>query len=238
MTTNRVHITDADIAKLTRDYLNAVSTAAGSRITYLRALVETTIREIGATPRTSPPRGRQTKMTPETTASQLAALQATHERFYAIVIKVASEDLPAKDQAAELNRRTNFARTALYSARLWVRAGNDLTVLVVQNLTKAALAVKTTPRAASARQLRGRVERRSKAVMAAILALEDTDKAAAMAELNTLMGQLASRLISLEGGSATTDPKIAAAEHRPLRVGTTVFTPTETQILRQQARPS
>lgn len=234
---NRYVATDSDIAKLTTDHLGALETAIATRGTYLRALVATAQAELGAEPRLAAPRGRLAKLSPEDAAKQLEALQRVHERFYAVVTKTAGEGLSGKGAADELNRRTNFARTALYAARTWLRAGNDLTALVVPKLTKATLAVRSTQRVASPRRLKTRVENLSKAVMSAMMELETVDKPGAVAELETLMGQLTARLIEL-GGTETRDPKRAVAERRPLRVGSTRFFPTETQVLRQTARPS
>lgn len=231
--------TEADIRSLTQDYVQAHLSADGSRLTYLRALIATTQKELGGEPRANnaPKRGA---LGDEARAKQLAALASVHARFYPVVIEVVEASLDgiaAKDRAKELNRRTNFARTALYAARLYVRAGKDLTGVAAGKVTKSALTVVLAPSVPSARRLKTRVERASKAFITSLLALGESDQEGARAELDTLLGVMANQLAAL-GAKPARDLQHAVEEHRPFRSGSTLFVPTATTILRQRASPS
>lgn len=227
--------TPADIKALAAARLGAAGTVENTGTSYLRALVATTISELGSEPRVNASK-RAPKLKAEDRAKQLAALQGVHERFYAIVTEVCSEGLPSgKAKALELNRRTNYARTAYRAARNWIRASNDLTAVPPAKVTKRALDVPAAPRKPTASRVRGRVEASAKALAEALATLAGLDKVAAVGELETLMGQLAAQLRTLVPGSITTDPRQAAAEHRPLRAkGGALFFP----VAQSEARPS
>ena len=49
--------------------------------------------------------------------------------------------------------------------------------------------------------------------------------------------QLATQVLNLSG-RPTKDAQEAASQHKPLRVRSTLFVPTETQVVRQTANPS
>ena len=217
--------TPADIRTLAAARLAAAGALDTSGTSYLRAVVATTVAELGGEPRINATK-RAAKLTAEGKAAQLAALQTVHERFYAIVTEVSSEGLPGgKAKALELNRRTNFARTAFRAARNWIRAGNDLTAVPPGRVTKRALDVPAPTRKAGPRRVRARVEARAKALSEALATLASVDKVAAIGELETLMGRLAAQLHGLTPGT-TADPKQAMAEHRTLRTkGGALFFP-------------
>jgi hypothetical protein len=225
--------TENDIRNLTQEHLLAVMGADGTRQTYLRVLVGTTIKELGGAKKARPmPQDRQTE--------QLAAVAAVHERFYAIVLEEVDKSLggvPAKDRPLEKNRRSNFARTALSITRRYIKAGKDLLAVTPAKASKRVMEVSLPPRPATPRRLKGSVERLSKRFMAALLELSDSDPQGALSELDTLIGQMANQLAAL-GATAVTSPKKAVAEHRPLQVGKQLFVPTATTILRQRASPS
>lgn len=231
--------TETTVRDLTTAYIAALETRDTTRTTYLRALVEETQRELGAEPRVNNATKRA-RLSDEDRARQLAALAAVHARFYVIILEVVDEslkDVTSKDRALEKNRRSNFARTALYAARLYVRAGKDLTALAPGKLSKSALRVAAAPTVRSPRRLKSRVERASQAFVKSLLELGEADKGAAVAELDTLIGIMASQLNAL-GVPMARDAKQAAAKHQPYRQGSTLFVPSETTILRQTARPS
>lgn len=228
--------TDADISSLTGEILSAQFTLDSGPRRYLRAVVATTIHELDAPQRVRS--GKVEKIDEAEQTRQLAALEKVLGRFYPIIVKAASENLPAgKARALELNRRTNWARTAASAVRGWIKAKHDLRTIAAARVSKAMLTVTPQARAPSPGRVRSRVERTSKALVADVMELATVDKAAAIAELQLLMGQLAGQLEEL-GVTATKDPKAAAAEHRPLRVGKSVFFPTETAIIRQMEQPS
>lgn len=218
-------ITDDQIEQTAKSVLQSTADVDTGRTSYLRTLLQAVQAAI--------PKGSEPK-------AQLEALSATHERFYAIVMRMAEAFVPrgTKDRAVELHRRANFARTAMGALRRYARSGGDILALKPNTVTKAQLRSKAgSPRPATARRLKGMVERKSKALMSSLIGLGDTDKAAAIEEMQLLLGQLTTQLVSL-GVIATKDAAQALAEHRPLRIGKTLYMPTQTQIVRAQARPS
>jgi hypothetical protein len=204
-----------EIAELTHAIIASETVVFEGRATYLRALVGTTQAEL-------PADGKADK------AATLGALEAVHTRFYEAVTKAVQADTPPRvaDRAKLVNRRTNFARTALYAVKAWVRAGNDLAKLKAKNVTKGALAVPRKPRAVTAGRLVKRVEKLSTRLMAEMLALMETDKPTAIREIETLAGSLAHQLEEL-GVHATR-----------MRGGKMYVPLSASQVLRQEARPS
>jgi hypothetical protein len=226
--------TDKDIGDLTDDILDAGVALTNGNNWYLRALIATTQKELGAPTRVRT--GRAAKLDPETKAAQLAALTVVHERFYAVVLERARKKL-GKVPAKVLNGKVNFARTAVLTARNWIRAQRDLTAVSVTTLTKAAMMIKKPPKPPSTAVLKRRLEAQGKQLVKTALELIDIDKEAANTELELIMSQLATQLLSL-GGKPTANAAQAASQHRPLRVKSTVFVPTETQVARQLRAPS
>lgn len=234
---NRNYVaTENDIAALAGGIISAQFTMESGPRRYLRCVIATTIHELDAAQRQRS--GKPEKIDADEQSRQLAALEKILDRFYPIVVKAASEDLPpGKARALELNRRTNWARTAASAVRSWIRAGYSLTTIAASRATKATLAVTARARPATPGRIKQRVETASKATMARILELAGADKDAAIAEIQLLMGQLAGQLEEL-GVATTRDPKEALAEHKMLRVGRQTFFPTDTQIIRQMENPS
>lgn len=224
---------DADIEALVKQVLSASQDVESGRATYLRSLVATTQNELGAKPRVRSS-GKIPKLTPEQIEGQLAALAKTHARFYEHVVKVASADIPAgKTQALELNRRTNFARSAVSTVRGWIKDGNDITAVAAVRVTKAQLAVRAGPRKArppNVKRLKAAAERQSKGLIKTLLELAESDKEAAIAELNVLMGVIGDQIMAM-GVHATRDAAEAARTQRPLRIKGTMFMPTQTQMV-------
>lgn len=229
---------ETTVRDLTAEYIQAHVTGEATRKIYLRTLLEETLRELKADLRTN--NVKRPKLNDQERARQLASLAAVHGRFYAIVTEVAEAsltDIPSKDRALELNRRTNFARTAVYALRLYVRAGKDLTGVAPSKASKSSLAVTLAPAVRSPRRLKNRVERASKAFVTSLLELGEADKDAARAELDTLLGIMANQLAAL-GAQPAPDLKRAVAEHKPFVSGSTMFVPTQTTVLRMRERPS
>jgi hypothetical protein len=197
------------------------------RITYLRTLIEATQDEL---------QGKKGESKPV----QLAALSVVHERFYAIILAAAQAFVPKtqKDRAVALHKRANFARTALGAVRGHIKAGEDIVLLNASKATKRAL--KSPPRKAtplSVKRWKAKAESQSKALVATLMGLADADKGAAVEEMQLVLGQLTTQLVAM-GVVATKDAAQAFDEHRPLRIGKTLFMPTDTQVVRQMARPS
>ena len=230
---------DDDVKKLTTAIFDGDAQAESGRSTYLKTLVASTQAELGAKPRARAS-SKAPRLDDETVAAQLSALAVVHERFYTLIADMADKAVPkgAKDRGIEVNRKTNFARTALYAVRGWIRDKRDITAVAAKTVTKLSLAVEAaTPKPASPKVLKVRAERESKALMVTLMALADGDKAAAVVELNLLMDQVTAQLLALSS-SPVGNAAQAAREHRPLKIKRTVFMPTQTQIVAQQERPS
>lgn len=231
---------DNAIRAMTSAYIQSLATGAETRTTYLRTLVDASIRELGIEPRANSVRKGAKSINQEEQARQLAAVAAVHARFYLIVNEVVDAslaDVPSAEHTLERNRRTNFARTALYAVRLFIRAGKDLTAVAPKRVTKSALAVESRPPVRSPVRLKSRVERASKVFVTALLELGEADQSAARAELDTLLGIMANQAAAL-GAPPARDLKSAVAQHKPFSSKGTLFIPTQTTILRQQANPS
>lgn len=218
------NVTDKEIDNIAQSIMGAARDAETGRTTYLRTLLTAAQEDLGHK------RGLDAPI-------QLAALKRVHERFYAIVLSAAGRIVPKHhpQRPAEMQRLANFARTTLSALRGHVRADGDLCTLVPAKVTKGALRTREGPqRAPSAKRLKGAAERDSKRLMATLMGLADTDKAAAVAEIQLIMGQLGDQLMSL-GVVATKNAAQAVSKGTALRIGKTLFMPTASQV---HARPS
>lgn len=219
-------VNDSDVTSIAQAIFRATDDAILGRNTYLRTLLTATQAELGK-------KGQEAPV-------QLAALKTVHERFYALVMDAAEPFVPkgTKDRPVALHNRANFARTSLSALRGHVRAGGDLATLSPAKVTKAALKVRAGPvRPLTVRRWKIRAEAQSKALVATVMGLADTDKAAAVEEIQLILGQLTNQLMTM-GVVSTRDALQSVGEHRPLKIGKTLFIPTDTQVLRSQARPS
>jgi len=211
--------------------------ADNGKIEYLRALVGDVQTELGGAPRQRA--GKAARLTKEETAEHLQSVTKVNERFYGAVTEEARTRVGGgPDKAKRLNAMTNWARTALRDVRGYVRAGNDIRALAATKLTRNQLRVKAAaPRPLGPAALRRRLVDRGKDMIATALELIDIDPGAARAELELIMAQLATQVLNLSG-RPTKDAQEAASQHKPLRVRSTLFVPTETQVVRQTANPS
>jgi hypothetical protein len=241
--------TAADIEALTKEQLVATATSVRSKVTYLRALIATTQDKLGLAPRVRQGKGAPVKLKPEEIVVQLAALEEVHANFYTAVLKAIDDTPLTEDEkpksgrtsaAAIKARRATFARTAMSTVRTWIKAGRSLAGIAPSRITKGALVIQhgqKKKRLSSPKRLLTRAEKQSKDLIATLLELSETDKESAVKEYQALVGVLSDQLAKLSVG-ATRDAAQAIAEHRPLRIKGTVFVPTATSVLRQQARPS
>jgi hypothetical protein len=233
--------TDADIRELAKAHRSASIQIESVPLSYLRALAAVTITALGAAVRVRV--GKPGKLTDEQKMTQLAALAKTNEHFYALVVEEESKDLPSgKGRAQELNRRTNRYRTSYSVLRRWVDSGHDLTTVAPARISKsileAAIPKNRRTRPPNPARVKKRAEASSKAAVATIMELAVVDKAAAIGEIELLIGQLAGQLAEL-GVATTRDPREAVSGHKLLKVKRGTFYPvTETQVIRQAERPS
>lgn len=228
--------TDADIISLAGGMLAGQTATDTIPRQYLRATVAVTIAALDAPQRQRS--GKVVKIDEEEQARQLAALEKIIARFYPLVLKKYNDETPpGPKRAEEINSKTNWARGAHRDVRNWIRAGHDLRTIAAARVIKATLAVTPKVRPASPLRLKRRVEGVSKDLVAGVMELATVDKAAAIAEIELLMGQLAGQLAEL-GVKATKDASEAVEKHQLLRVGKSVFFPTNTQVIQQMERPS
>lgn len=220
-------VTTEEVTGIAQAIFKSVDDIKVGRTSYLRVLLSQTREELGAK------KGQDA-------AAQIAALNGVHDRFYEIVLAAAEPFVPrgTKDRAVQIHAKANFARTAKSALVGHVRAGGDLVALNPDKVTKDSLRVREgTVRPVSARRWTTRAERQSKTLIATLMGLADVDKGAAIQEMQLILGQINQQLMAL-GLVPTTDARIAAAEHRSLRIGSNLFVPTDTQVMRQRARPS
>jgi hypothetical protein len=218
------NVTDKEIDTIAQTVMNATKNADSGRTSYLQTLLMATQTDL------EHKKGLDAPL-------QLAALKRVHERFYAIVLSAAGRIVPKNrpQRAEEMQRLANFARTALSALRGHVRADGDLCALAPAKVTKGALRTRAGPaQPPSPERLKATAERESKRLVATLMGLADTDKQAAVAEIQLIMGQLADQLLSL-GVVATKDAARAASKGIALRINKTLFMPTNTQVL--AARP-
>ena len=132
--------TAEDVARITREVLEAHKKRSSGVATYLSSLIATTIAELGEQPRQRAPGSTPGKLSTEEIAEQVAALEKVDERFYAVVKKTAKDLIEVPDRGGLLlNRRTAFARSSRSMLMKWVRHGRDITRLVPGHTTKAML---------------------------------------------------------------------------------------------------
>jgi hypothetical protein len=137
ITAAKYRATEADIEALT------AASVESSRIgpTYMRALMAETLHATGAKRR----------------PAQLKIFEATHERFYAAVLRGIDSAIkgapPPEAEAAvrrahalERNRQGTFARSAASTVRSYLRAGGDLRDVDIAAVTKAELRAKFAPK--------------------------------------------------------------------------------------------
>lgn len=204
--------TPADMEALTQDSIQAARTGRTVRGTYLKVVVATTQAELDISVR------RRTVKMPqpneEEMRGQMRAMVAVHKRFYASVLKVARENKPRN--AVEMNKWTNFARTAKAKLKRWMLAGNDIRALVPAKLTHADLEVSRPSRSWT----RDRFQKRAGAwvghLVAAATAFAKEDTETAIATLESAAAQLTALLADL--GTASAGSSTAAVRaHRPVK---------------------
>jgi hypothetical protein len=136
--------TEQQIELLAAEQYNGSTQAIRASGTYLRAIVAACQGKLGRKGR-----GRVN------TQSQLAVLDAVHERFYPAVLRgvttpdIASDETLDKAESGrrmlERNARSAFARTSVSTLRTYVAAGGDMRALILAEVTKHALRTALSP---------------------------------------------------------------------------------------------
>jgi hypothetical protein len=202
----------ADMEALTRDSIQAARTGKTVRGTYLKVVVATAQAELDINVRK-----RAVKMPQpdeEAIRDQMRVMVAVHKRFYAIVLKVARENKPRN--AKEMNKWTNFARTAKAKLKKWMLAGNDIRSLVPAKLTHADLEVSRPNRGWTRDRFQKRASAWAGHLVAAATAYAQEDRETAVATLETTVAQLTALLAEI--GTAPRQSSAATIrEHRPAK---------------------
>lgn len=215
----------SDIKELVTQGVRAEHTLQSTRGLYFRALIGTT----------------------QARGGDGATLRAVHQEFYAVVLEAvvtpdiakASRVLPEekKRRARERNRRSNFARSAYGTIRRWLSIeGHDLMSLKPAKVTKTQLMAETPTRVRKPLS-EDKAAKRCEALMGRVLDFTRTLAASRPDQARKLLDEAINRAVQeLARGAITptTDAAAAQEEHRPLRIGKTLFWPTETQILRRE----
>jgi hypothetical protein len=206
--------TDSDVEAIARQHIEGL----GAQATYLKILVAGTQAALGAEP-------RQRSTNPAKTfdqAAHLGALETVHDRYYTIVLRVASD---AFRDSKERNRASNYARSAKSTLRAWIKSGHDVRSLAAGRVSKEALR-KAIPRRAVGPP-RNPAKRMLKLAdrLEAIATGPDNGVREA---IEAVMQRLANKLMTW-GGEPVREPSRAIAEHRPLQTRAGVFWPAALQ---------
>lgn len=213
--------TPSEIRNLARQFADGKKTIATARGQYFRALIETAQAELD---------GKADQ------AAQRATVRAVHRRFYTIVEEAIASDeilvaagVTRKQLGKERNRRTNFARSSHSTIQRWLRApDHDLTKLNAQQVTKSQLE-KDAPAPRKHRLTPERVQARGKRLTDMLITYAKQIAKADEGQAAALLREAVDRLFKQMTANAptTTDARVAAEQRRPLRVGRTVFVPTD-----------
>jgi hypothetical protein len=224
--------TDEQIRALAAANYQAGADLTNTGSTYLRILIAGTQAELGSTPRLRAVRGAK-DAAPEMEAA-LNALQAVHERYYALVLEaITTEDVEDKPtlrkaeksrRALERNRRGNFARTSASLVRAYIRAGCNILALVVPTATKSLLRSAVLQKKAPPTP-EVIVERNVSAVVTRIEELQADRPDLATITIQTLLARLTSMATGGEKQVTTSSPKKAMAEGITLKLGEGIFLP-------------
>jgi hypothetical protein len=174
--------TDNDIAANARAIIHNRANAAQGKCAYLRALIAVTQSDIAAG------------------ANPGEAFSAVNKRFYKIVLKTHEKSVPKDlpNRALEVNRRTNYARTAAYAIRTWMITGHDLMAIDATTVTKDQIAVRVAPvRIITPEALRLRVTEQATELEESLASLADLDWAVAAAEMRRVIEALSAKLQSV-----------------------------------------
>lgn len=219
--------TPADMEALTQDSIQAARTGRTVRGTYLKVVVATTQAELDINVRR-----RAVKMPQpdeEEMKGQMRVMVAVHKRFYASVLKVARENKPRN--AKEMNKWTNFARSAKTKLKKWMLAGNDLRSLVPAKLTHAELEVSRPNRGWTRDRFQKRTDAWAGHLVAAATAYAKEDRETVVATLESTVAQLTALLADL-GTAVTAGGAAAIRAHRPVKTTKASWSPNrrETDI--------
>lgn len=219
--------TEAQVEQLAHAMYTAGSQARRADSTYFRVLLIACQAKLGG------PRGRGRRPALDAQA-QLTVLEATHERFYAAVLRgVTTEDVAHADgldtaekqrRMLERNRRSGFARSAVSTLRAFTEAGGDLRGLDAATASKSAVRAALKPEEPTDKVAR-QISRSEGALLRAIARQARASPDAAAGTVERLMGELQKVLDDLgtepeqPEHTATTTILGRAAPHTRTRAG-------------------
>lgn len=204
--------TPADMEALTQDSIEAARTGRKVRGIYLKVLVATTQAELDISVRK-----RTVKMprpADEAVRGQMRVMVTVHKRLYASVLKKARQNKPRNPK--EMNKWTNFARSAKAKLKKWLLAGNDLRALVPAKLIHADLEVSRGSRGWTRDRFQKRAGAWAGHLVAAATAYAKEDRETAVATLESAVAQLTTLLAEL-GTAAAKSSAATIREHRPAK---------------------
>lgn len=213
-------VTKGQIGEVTRQHVQGEATVVLARGVYLKALVANTQEALGAPVRArAASASRFGAVSDEMRAEHIKALEKVHSGFYEEVLA----NIP-DGPAAQRNKDSGYARTAKSRLRTWIKAGGDIRTLAAPKVTAKSIKVARADVPRTAEQVKSVMLRQATGISEAVSALADLDKQSAIEAVETVMSQLAVKLVEL-GVTATRDPQQAIDEHRPFRLKEGVFWP-------------
>jgi hypothetical protein len=189
---SKIPVDDATVVAIVRDVIARKTASAEGQGTYLRTLVAAVQVELGQRPRlVAGGRGRVRKLEPE---AALAAVEATHKRFYAIVLA----EIDPKLDALVRNAQSAFARSAVSTLRTAVRLGLNPLEIVAASVTKDWLRAWTRDHKPDAQPTLDKALQRTRGLMrrlsGMVTSLSPTEQREVMAlvnqELSTLVAEV------------------------------------------------
>lgn len=221
--------TEAQVEQLAHAMYTAGSQARRADSTYFRILLIACQAKLGG------PRGRGRRPALDSQA-QLTVLEATHDRFYAAVLRgVTTEDIAHDDaqpqpekqrRMLERNRRSGFARSAKSTLAAFAEAGGDLRGLDATTASKSAVRAALAPAEPTDKVAR-QISRSEGALLRAIARQARASPDAAAGTVERLMGELQKVLDDLgtepEPAHETTTTVAAARSPQRTRVGVPVM---------------
>ncbi|HEX2615847.1 MAG TPA: hypothetical protein VHL10_10170, partial [Nitrososphaera sp.] len=231
----------SQVGLLAKELVQAQATISGVNASYLRVLTAGVQHDLVGNVRLRAARNALDKPDADQIDKQLKSVEKIHDLYYAAIVAEVIDDT-IKDnprlqkeernrRSLERNRRTNFARSAKSTLVSYIKAGFDVTALVIPTLTKRSIyeAVQAT-RPSDSESTKASVLRKFDAavdsVQAAAKALCERDAEAAREKLQALLSTITALLVGT-GVQPVNKASVAVANRVPFREGRNIFWPTD-----------
>lgn len=188
--------TEQQIEELARDRHASRSQAEAIDTIYHKVLLAGCLAQLAPAP--SGKRRRKSAV-----EAQTLVLETVHQPLYAAVLRgITTPDVSPdgditkeerKRRALARNGRSNFARSAKSTMLKFIEAGNDLRSLDVATVTKDALRAAVVPAETGDRE-EVRAKRAERSLLRSIARVEKVDPHTARTRLETIVGELQTRL--------------------------------------------